>query len=124
MSVFARFVMAPFLHELAGDPGALDRACAETVRSRRWLEGQRPWHDARWLRGELDDAAYLAQPHRGWAEARLALLRAVRAERSGERDAALADYRAYLAIPAWRRSEDLDPIERRFSEWRIAELTR
>ena len=72
--------------------------------------------------GQIDDAAYLSQPNRLYAAARLELLRGVRGECAGDSSGAVAAYRRYLAFPAWRRGFGFETIPLRFCAWRIAEI--
>jgi len=123
-SWFARFILVEVMRH-QGDPAALATAMrALAARGANWL-GQRPWHAARYLLGELDDSAYLVQPACGHAPSALLVLRAIRADQAGDRAAALADYRAYLALPLHQRGweeVDGDPITDHFVAWRVAEL--
>nr|MBA3709905.1 protein kinase [Planctomycetota bacterium] len=118
----AHYVMVPFLAGLAGDRSALDRMRALVESSRRYAYEQKPWYNLRYLTGAIDDQAFLAQSHRRFAAADLLLLRAMRAERDSRPADALADYRAYLALPRWQRSADVDPVLERFVSWRIERL--
>ncbi|MBA3708503.1 MAG: protein kinase [Planctomycetes bacterium] len=115
----AHWVIVPALHELSGDRGALAVASADAM-ERRFCYEQKPWYNARYLTRAIDDAAYLAQPHRQFAAADLLLLKGVLAEISGEPAAASPHYRAWQALPAFRRATDLDPVLERFVAWRVA----
>ncbi len=115
----------PFLSATdAGDWQAFDDACAAVAAGDPWPQQQRPWHDARFLLATIDESAFLAQPHRAYAEANLLIRRAMRAERTGDPEAALADYRAWSALPAWRRSWEVDDALIRFVGLRLIALTR
>jgi predicted Ser/Thr protein kinase len=116
------YVMAPFLREIAGDPGALARASRSVTDRWRWIYGQTAWYYARYLLGEIDDAAFLAQPLHALIGDDLAICRAVRAEVGGDADAALASYRSFLDIPSWRRSIESEPVIERFVRWRLQVL--
>jgi eukaryotic-like serine/threonine-protein kinase len=118
------YVIYPFLRELDGDAGALDRFCGDLDRRGRWIYRQWPWHNAAWLTHRIDDAAYLAQPCPGFAAADLELLRAIQAERSHDAQEALAAYARYLAVPPERRWITRDGIRERFVTWRMEELRR
>ncbi|HYE08340.1 MAG TPA: serine/threonine-protein kinase [Planctomycetota bacterium] len=124
----ARFIASfavPFLRGSdARDWSAFDAACAAIAEDAPWPQQQRPWHDARYLRGAIDEAAFLAQPHRAFAEATLLVRRAMRHERASDPAAAIADYRAWQELPAWRRSYDPDPALTRFVALRIGALAR
>ncbi|MBA2479957.1 MAG: protein kinase [Planctomycetes bacterium] len=115
---FAHYAMVPFLRELAGDVGALDRSCREVEARERWTYMQRPWHIARWLLHHESDDEFLAQPALGYGAAELELLRGIDAERRGDRATAAAAYRRYLALPPWQRSSTVDPTPGRFAAWR------
>jgi tetratricopeptide (TPR) repeat protein len=116
------FVVA-FLASLeARDFATFDRACAEDIATHRWFLEQVPWHEAMYLAGRIDDAGFLAAPHHVYFDAQLLVCRGMRHERDGEPDAALADYRAWLALPPWRRGLDIDVALREFIEFRVAEL--
>ena len=118
----ARTLMLPLLHELGGDRTAFDRACADTIQRRRWLDKQLPWHIASYLTGAIDEDAFCAQPYRRYIDAWLLLTRAVRSEHRGLPAQALADYSAWLALPAWRRNFTIDPLTDEFVAWRVATL--
>ncbi|MBA3707759.1 MAG: protein kinase [Planctomycetes bacterium] len=119
-----QFLILPFMHELTGEPGAVDRACATIIATRRFAFEQHPWFCARFLAGQIGEAEVLAQPHALNARAHLTFCRALRAEREGRRDDAAREYRAYMEMPRWIRSLDLEPVVERFARWRISELAR
>jgi hypothetical protein len=118
----ARTVIVPFLRELMGDADAVAREARATIAERRWLEKQRPYHLARYLLGEIDDAGFRAQPYRLRVEADLALVRAVRAERERRPADAVAAYRAWSALPRWARAYCFDPVSEEFVAWRLRVL--
>jgi tetratricopeptide (TPR) repeat protein len=113
----AAFLLAP------GDDGAFADALARMA-AHRWLDAQRIWYLARYLGGDIDDAAFLAQPERLCADARLLISRALRRDRLGQRAEALADYRAYVALPPWRRDIELTGATECFARWRVDQLSR
>ncbi|MBA2482703.1 MAG: protein kinase [Planctomycetes bacterium] len=117
-----RAAMVPFVRQLMGDVGAVERSCRQIIAERRYDHEQHLWSDASCIAGSIDDAAFLAQPHRLCAPADLLLCRAVRAELADRATDALADYRAFVALPRWRRCLDLDPVCERFAHWRIEVL--
>nr|MBA3847041.1 hypothetical protein [Planctomycetota bacterium] len=118
----ARTLILPWLRELAGERGALTAACSDTRDNRRWFDRQRPWHLARYLLGEIDEAGLRAQPYCQYAEADLLLAQAVLAERRGDRAAASASYRAWADLPRWRRDDVVEPVSEEFVAWRLAKL--
>jgi tRNA A-37 threonylcarbamoyl transferase component Bud32 len=123
---FVRYIAVDFVryrHDLTRFNAAMN---ALVNRGPGW-QAQRPWHAARYMLGEIDEATYLSQPACGHASAALLLLRAMRAELAGNPAAALTDYRAYLALPLHKRLWDIlegDPVADHFTEWRVAELSR
>lgn len=123
-SWFARLVLVDAIRHRT-DPAAFAAAMhALAGRGPGWL-AQRPWHAARYLLGAIDEAAFLAQPARDHAPAALLALRGVRAELADDRAAALAAYRAYLALPLHERCWDTvdgDAITDHLLEWRVSEL--
>ena len=74
------------------------------------------------MRSRFDEKTRIVAENRVHAEADLRLCQGIRAERSGHRREAALAYRAFLAIPAWRRSASPDPIIDRFIRWRISQL--
>nr|MBA2480115.1 hypothetical protein [Planctomycetota bacterium] len=117
------YLFIPFIRELGGDREAIARMRARVEQEdRRWAHGQRPRYALRRLGGEIDDAEFLAQPYPGAAPSDLELCRAIAAERSGDRAAAVRAYHAYLSFPFGRRSAGYDPASQRFIRWRLAEL--
>jgi hypothetical protein len=113
-----RNLLVPFLKARAGGWASFDAALAQEIRDDRYLFQQQIWYAASWLTGAIDDRAFLAQPHRLYVQARLALISGLRAERAGNTPAALAAYRAWQAMPAWQRDCELDPVWNRFVTWR------
>ncbi|MBA2482448.1 MAG: hypothetical protein H0V44_17430 [Planctomycetes bacterium] len=118
------YVIVPFLRELSGDRGAMARACADTRSRCRYVYEQHPWYCASYLADVIDEAAFLAQPYGLHARAELLICRAIRQELSGRGTEALADYRAYLALPLWQRSVEVDPTTERFAQWRVVALSK
>jgi hypothetical protein len=99
-------------------------ACRDIVANQRWTFLQCPWHCARFLLGEIDAAAFLAQPVGASMHDELAFCTGVRAELAGDRDAARGAYREFLAIPRHRRGLVHEPVAERFVRWRLDELAR
>ncbi|MBA3686022.1 MAG: hypothetical protein H0W72_12405 [Planctomycetes bacterium] len=119
--VIARIVR-PFMRELDGERGALAASVASLAAEHRWTHRQRIWHQAMYLLGTIDEQAFLGQPNRSQADAEMLVLRAMRREVAGRRAEALADWRAYLAKPTWRRSINLPGALDSLATWRIAAL--
>jgi hypothetical protein len=119
----AHYVVVPFLRELDGDHGALERACDVFDRSRRYIYEQRPWYNAQFILGRVDDETFLDQPHCIYANADRELLSGIKLERAGKPDEALAHYRGFFAIPNYRRGWAPDPVIDDFVTWRINELS-
>ncbi|MBA3847990.1 MAG: hypothetical protein H0X45_15280, partial [Planctomycetes bacterium] len=116
-------LLPTFLEAVAGGAWSrFDQACEDAARE-RMIWQQRLWHDGAYLRGRIDDAAFLAQPCCEFAETRLLVCRAMRHERNDRRDAALTDYTAWLALPRWRRGWTPQPALERFVAMRVAALT-
>ncbi|MBA3710254.1 MAG: hypothetical protein H0W83_15695, partial [Planctomycetes bacterium] len=118
----AHYLIVPFLRELGGDAGALDRRCAWLLKNRRWAYDQKPWYNASSLAGTIDEMAYLAQPHAITAPADLLLCQGIRCERSGDRSAAVESYRSFVEMPRYRRGAWYDPVSERFAVWRAEVL--
>ncbi len=117
-----RDLLPPFLHGLDGGWSELDARYREIIANGRYRDEQHPWYDAAYVLGQVDDAGFLAQPHCLYAEADLRLCQGMRAEREGRRGDALAAYRAYLALPLYRRSSQVDPVWNTFVDWRVSHL--
>ena len=107
-----------------GDWSAYDAACAALADGERWRLQQRPWHDGAYLVGRIDDQAYLAQPHRLHAAAKLLVRRAMRAERAGDGALALTHWRTYLELPRWRRWLSVDGATDALAAYRVRALSR
>jgi hypothetical protein len=122
-TAMVHYGLVPFLAELAGDSGAVERMADLFMATRRYVLGQRPWYAIQYLAGRLDDEAFVRQPHRQVAEADLALFAGMRLERAGRSNEAVASYLGYLAMPSWRRGMLIDPITIRFTSWRVGELS-
>jgi hypothetical protein len=114
-------VILPAALAAQGHPEVYQPALA-ALRATRWASDQHPWHDAGFLLGEIDEAAYLAQPHHLYAPADLLLLRGIRQDRAGAQAAAAADYRAWLALPWWRRGPQPEATEEGYVRWRLDAL--
>ncbi|MBA3707271.1 MAG: serine/threonine protein kinase [Planctomycetes bacterium] len=118
-----RYLIIPFLHELDGDRDAFPRLRRQFEDpDRRWVIWQKPWYYLAYISGEITDEQLLAQPHRLFAEADLRLCRAIGHDRAGRAAEAAQDYRAYLAIPEWKRGFGPEAISERFLAWRIRQL--
>jgi hypothetical protein len=111
---FGHFI-APALWPLLrrGEPVDLSAALGPRMAFLKGICSQTIWHDARYLLGQEDEAAFLAQPFRYMAPQRLSLLQGILGELRHDPAAALAAYRcvpppihepAYAArFAAWRR---------------------
>jgi hypothetical protein len=107
------FVVFPLIDELAGQRGAV-RAALEVavVRHPHTFRGALA-PAARYILGSIDDARFLSQPLRAWAQGRLFVCQAVRAEIESDRERAAEAYRCYLALPDLERGIDCvhgDPV--------------
>jgi hypothetical protein len=120
-------IIGGFLRELSGETGALDALCIRLIGdgSRRGQEMQVPWMEASLMLGRISADTFFAQPMQQIARPHGLLIQALRAERAGRRDEAVARYREWLALPQLRRGFFIiDPLLERFVPWRIAELGR
>jgi hypothetical protein len=122
--VLLQYVMVPFLQELSGKQGALREKCSLFLNSRRYIHEQRPWHNAMYLLGQIDQQTYLSQPSRVFAPADRMVLDGVRCDLEGKAEAALREYRGYLDIPLYRRGTYIEPVINRFVEWRVEILAK
>ncbi len=120
---FTFAVIEPLLREESGDVGALDRRCAVITANQRYLDAQRPWYAARFLRGEINESVFLDQPSRLSARAWLLACNGVKAERGKNPAAAVSAYRGYLALPPNRHGAAIDPLMDHFVAWRLTRLT-
>jgi tetratricopeptide (TPR) repeat protein len=123
---FTHVIALPFLQQAAGDHGAVQASLARWAERRDWNE-ERPWWFVQAVLGRVSDADYLNQPYRVGAPGTLAIARGIRHELAGEREAALAAYRSFGALPPWQRGiEGMDwlgdPTMDRFVAWRLHEL--
>ncbi len=122
---FEHYVVLPALD--SGKLTDVAPALAAVVKSGRYEHHQRPWYFARLVAGEASDEEYLKQPFLPDAKGTLLLGHALRHDLANETEAALADYRAYLALPMDQRGVDAvnglgDPLMERFCIWRLAVL--
>ncbi len=125
---FGRQVMTPFLAALSGNLApwrtllATGSATPPGAADLRRVYGQRLWFAAALLRGEIDDAHFLAQPTTSEAPALLLVLRGMEADLRGDYPLAATRYRAFKALPGHARLlDDMRPnlaIER-FVAWRL-----
>jgi len=102
-----------------GDAASWNKAL-EVLRRRPWVLQQRPWLWAAYLDGLINDERFLAQPYARTAAVDLLWLKAVAAERAGDRVTANAQWAAWLAVPAWQRGSEPDPVAEAFARWRLA----
>jgi len=121
-NTFVAFAV-PLMQQLAGDAGALQRSCTVVAAERRWWDRQRLYYQAQYLLGNIDDATYLQHPWRYYAPAELLLMKAIHAEDHGEPATAVANYRAWLALPEWQRDDFPSATWNEFAAWRIASLS-
>ncbi len=85
-------------------------------------DAQRSWYFAAFVRGQIDQPTFLAQPARRQAPSLLLLAEGLRAECNGTFPDARAAYEAFLALPAWKRPVD-DQLRQvlweSFATWRL-----
>jgi tetratricopeptide (TPR) repeat protein len=126
---FEHLVVVPALADPARTPAApvlhADAVRRALATADPLLHEQRPWHFARLVLGQESEADFLAQPDRLGVEGRLRLATALRHDLAGEAAAAVADYHAWLALPAYQRGVDGvegvgDPLPYRFVLWRLS----
>lgn len=103
----ARWLLWPALHPGAPVPGNRDTD----------FLGQRP---GVWIARLLGTDTAL--PDLRFAEADAVLIEAVRADRVGNTALAIAGYRAWLALPSWRRDETTDPLAEAVIKQRLADM--
>jgi hypothetical protein len=115
-------LLTPLLHGLAGDWSLLDSRCREVRADMRYFDNQYEWYDASYLVGAIGESEFLSQPYHLFAESCLRRLQGMRAEREGRVADALTAYRAYLALPMWRRNDEVDPIWDTLVAWRVEQL--
>jgi hypothetical protein len=117
-----RQLLLPFLHGLGGNWTEFDARCRDVIAHSQYRDEQHPWYDAAYVIGQTDEKGYLSQPHGLYSECDLRRCQGIRAEREGRREDALTAYRAYLAMPLYRRNENVDPVWNTFVEWRVSRL--
>ncbi len=115
---FCHVMLPVIMRVLDGERVDLHEGFRPVLEHRDVLE-QRLWHDASFLSGDIDEAAYLAQPVRHHVETRLAFVTALRADLQGRADEAAA---AYARILAPKKARGLDQILRRLMAWRAGVL--
>jgi hypothetical protein len=114
-----RFFMIPFLQMLDGDTAAFEKSIRTVIEKHRYISGQRLWHAAKYLAGEIDDNTFMAQPDRLGLAGELALLRALRADYRGEKGA-LQHYRRYQDLGYHLKLAEY--FEDLFVKWRVRQL--
>jgi tRNA A-37 threonylcarbamoyl transferase component Bud32/tetratricopeptide (TPR) repeat protein len=119
---FAHGFIKPFIAELHGRPGDVDRSCAEIIAHHRYEDCQRPWYAARLISGQISGQEFLAQPQQLSAPAWLLAASGIAAERAGSPAAALTAYREFLALGPRRHGLAIAPIMDAFVSWRVREL--
>ena len=116
----------PLQQELAGTAGAWNRGLyAAQAIDGRWA--RRAWHLARYCGGIDALPALLTQPMQAEAEAWQLIGDAMVADARGDAAAAAAGWRAFLALPGYKRRLAApwpDPLIERFAEWRISQRAR
>lgn len=135
---FSRFLLAPVLRSLDGDTATLYRECRALMENPNQMFSRRLWFEAAYLRGDIDDSAFLAQPCKFRTADRLLLFRAIRADVAGDAVLASQNYAAWLSAAA-RVVPLVDDVTmahgaadvftdidesttlRRFAQWRIEE---
>jgi len=101
-----RYVLLPLAAELWGERGALERSLRAGLSLDRSFFGERLHYAARYILGEIDQAAFMAQPRRIYLQSQLHVCRAIRAEWRGEQADATREYGAFLALPLVLRNFD------------------
>ena len=113
------------LSESPGDAAIFDQTVKALLEQGVEWQMQRPWHLAALLAGQIEEAAFLAQPCQRSAPGILAFARGLRAERQGDHSVAASAWRTYLALPLYQRDWDLTeglPAADRYAEWRLHAL--
>ena len=121
---FGPMILVPLLAHQDGDGQAWSTAMDQAMSVQR-RSGQRLWHLAALIRGEITAERFLAQPYRAEAGAWLHLATGLRADIDGDAPAARAAYRAFQALPLEKRLlEDFtfSPVVERFVAWRLLAL--
>jgi serine/threonine protein kinase len=118
-AIFPRYIMPGMLGALDGDAQAFAR-WTELLSTRKETHQQWPWHLVSFVRGEIGEAEFRAQPVRVGIEGRLLMARALRAELGGDHGGALDCYRKLVALPFWQRQ--YQEVEEAYVAWRIAAL--
>jgi hypothetical protein len=100
------------------DHGDIDlrAAMSDALVNHRWTSAQCLWHSAALIAGDIDERAFLAQPCQRFAQARLHFAKALRFDCLHQREQALAEYRAHLALPLDQRP--LTGVVRHIVRWR------
>jgi hypothetical protein len=88
----------------------------------RYADAQCCWYAVSYLRGDIDARGFLSQPVQIDAQAKLALLEAMRAEQSSDRAAAVAAYRRFQAEPFWTQGVNPRVLRQRIVAWRLSAL--
>lgn len=118
---FIRFLLPALLASRDGeaiDPGA---ALREMIDQHRWLDGQRPWHQASFIAGRIDETAFLAQPYHLGVATRLRFAQGLRHELARRWPEAMA---VYAAVDASTGPAGLNEAESRYLGWRLRDLER
>ncbi len=116
-----RGLMVPFVTAMDGEPAPLRESLSRLAKDRYRFE-QKPWFQARLLQKAISVEEFLAQPHHLYAEAEAHRTLGMRWELSGDTEQAIAEYRAFLEQPLYRRGAIADPTWEIFARWRIAQL--
>jgi len=117
---FAHFILPGFLRFLKNGAD-LESEYAPIFREKRFAFSQQLWYAASFICGQINDKEFRSQPVQLWLDPHLAFYSAMRSEIRNDAAGALAGYRAFMAIPRWRRPLEL--VMKRFAEWRIEVLS-
>ncbi len=109
--MFARWLMPALLERIGGARVDARVAYAHIIASLKHVYGQRLWHLAAFIAGDIDEPAFMAQPAQLRVRAQLLFGRGLHHEFAGEAAAAADCYREYLALPSFdRRPSEVEAI--------------
>ncbi len=115
-SGFPARLLGPLLHALGGDRAAAIARLRQVAEQEKDCLGQRLAYTARYLAGDIDDRAFLAQPFHLMADTRLLMAQGLRHDLRGDAPGAVACYRQVMAMPYYRTL--ISEVEWAFMAWR------
>ncbi len=115
-----QYVIRPLLYQKLGNTAKANEILDDIATNHHSAYGRRLWHMVAFIRGDIDQTQFLAQPYKLRADARLVLAQAIKSDLERKPEA-LEQYEKFATLDKYRKP--LNPVVEQFVDWRIQELS-